>query len=107
MMPYVYMIAAIALEIAGTFCLKLSNGFERPVPSGLAFFFYGIMNVPFILALKAQPLSLVYTTWAGVGVIAAAAIGMTYFGEAVTTSRILLIAITLIGVVGLQWELAR
>lgn len=107
MTPYIYMVAAIVLEIAGTFCLKLSNGFERPVPSVLAFIFYGLMNIPFILALKALPLSLVYTFWAGIGVIAAAAIGMTYFGEAVTANRIVFIAITVIGVIGLQWELAR
>ena len=49
-MAYLFLLAAIALGIAGTFCLKLSNGFTNPWPSALAFVFYGLMNVPFILA---------------------------------------------------------
>lgn len=107
MTAHIYLLSAIALEIAGTFCLKLSNGFEKPVPSALAFVFYGLMNIPLILSLKVMPLSLVYAIWAGSGIVAAAAIGFVYFDEPVTGWKLLFGCLTLIGVVGLNWQLTR
>ena len=104
-MAYLFLLAAIAFEIAGTFCLKLSNGFANPWPSAMAFVFYGLMNVPFILALKHLPLAVVYAIWSGVGLTAAAIIGFTYFGEAATFPRLAFVAVTLIGVTGLAFNL--
>lgn len=104
-MAYLYLMTAIALEIAGTFCLKLSNGFTNTTPSILVFVFYGLMNVPFILAMKDLPLSVVYAIWSGVGLIAAGAIGFVYFNEPVTLWRLAFLAITFSGVVGLAFSL--
>ncbi|MFD0916344.1 DMT family transporter [Pseudahrensia aquimaris] len=104
-MAYLYLLAAIALEIAGTFCLKLSNGFANPVPTFLVFVFYGLMNVPFILALASLPLSVVYAIWSGVGLMAAAALGFAYFEEPITTARVVFLGITFTGVVGLAVSL--
>ena len=105
-MAYLYLLCAIALEIAGTFCLKLSDGFANPVPSGLSFLFYGLMNVPLILALKHLDLSIVYATWSALGVVAAVALGIFWFGEEATVQRIAFTTITLVGVVGLNANLA-
>lgn len=105
-MAYLYLFCAIALEIAGTFCLKLSNGFENPVPSGLAFLFYGLMNVPLILALKHLDLTIVYITWSAMGVVAAVVLGVFWFGEEATVQRIAFATITLIGVIGLNASIA-
>lgn len=105
-MAYLYLVFAIALEVAGTFCLKLSNGFDNPIPSGLAFLFYGLMNVPLILALKHLDLTVVYVTWSAVGVVAAVALGVFLFGEEATFQRIAFATITLVGVVGLNASLS-
>lgn len=105
-MAYLYLVCAIALEVAGTFCLKLSNGFENPVPSGLAFLFYGLMNVPLILALKHLDLSTVYVTWSAMGVVAAVALGVLWFGEEANVQRFAFATITLVGVVGLNANLS-
>ena len=105
-MAYLYLVCAIALEVAGTFCLKLSNGFENPISSGLAFLFYGLMNVPLMLALKHLDLTIVYVTWSAVGVVAAVALGVFWFGEEATFQRVVFATITLVGVVGLNASLA-
>ena len=105
-MAYAYLIAAIVLEVCGTFCLKLSDGFARPVPSMLAFVFYGTMNVPLILALKHLDLGVVYATWAGIGVVAAVTLGAVYFGEQLTWQLVLFSTITLVGIVGLNLNLS-
>lgn len=105
-MAYLYLVCAIALEVAGTFCLKLSNGFANPLPSGLAFMFYGLMNVPLILALKHFDLTIVYVTWSAMGVVAAVALGIFWFGEEATVQRIAFAAIALVGVVGLNASFA-
>lgn len=105
-MAYLYLLCAVALEIAGTFCLKLSNGFQNPVPSGLAFMFYGLMNVPLIMALKHLDLTVVYVTWSALGVCAAVAIGIFWFGEQATFQRLAFATITLIGVIGLNANLS-
>lgn len=41
-MHWVYMIGAIAFEVAGTVSMKLAAGFTKPVPSVLIFVFYAV-----------------------------------------------------------------
>lgn len=103
-MGFLYLICAIALEVAGTFCLKLSNGFAKPLPSGLAFIFYGLMNVPLILALKTLDLSLVYVVWSAMGVVAAVSLGFIWFDEPLTARKLAFIGVTMIGIIGLSAE---
>ncbi len=45
MQSWLYLTGAILLEIAGTSCMKLSEGFSRLIPSVLIFVFYGLSFV--------------------------------------------------------------
>ena len=40
-MHWLYLIIAILLEVSGTTCMKLSDGFSKLVPSLFIFIFYG------------------------------------------------------------------
>jgi small multidrug resistance pump len=93
---------AIVLEVTGTTCMKLSGGFKEIVPSVLVFIFYGLSFTAFIYALKTIDLSITYAIWAGVGLALIAAIGILYFKEPLTASRVIFIGLILIGVVGLS-----
>lgn len=102
MMAWVYLALAIVLEVAGTTCLKLSDGLTRLWPSVLIFVFYGLAFVGLSLALKRLDLSVTYAIWAGLGTVLTAIIGFAVFGEAVTTLRMISIGLITAGVIGLQ-----
>lgn len=101
-MGWFLLVLAILLEVAGTTCMKLSDGFSQWVPSVLVFVFYAMSFTSFIYALKTIDLSLSYAIWAGVGLALIAAVGILYFKEPASAPRLVFIALTLVGVVGLS-----
>ncbi len=93
---------AIALEVAGTTCMKLSHGFTNLVPSVAMFAFYGMAFACNTFATKTLDLSITYAVWSGVGTIATACIGIFYFKEAATTLKLVSISFIVMGVFGLH-----
>jgi small multidrug resistance pump len=102
MQSWIILSVAIVLEVAGTNCMKLSQGFSRLIPSVLIFVFYGLSFVGLTIALKKIDVSIAYAVWAGIGTALIAFIGMFYFKEPLTLVKILSILLILIGVVGLN-----
>jgi len=100
-MAWVYLVAAIAFEVAGTTCMKLAEGFTRLVPSVLIFVFYAISFTFLTLALKRLDVSVAYAVWSGLGTVAIAVIGVAAFGEALTWLKTVSIALVIAGVIGL------
>lgn len=94
--------AAILLEVAGTTCMRLSEGFSRPVPSVLIFVFYAASFVLNTLIVRTLGLSVVYAVWSGVGTVLTAAIGIWYFKEPATAAKLACIGLIVIGVIGLH-----
>ena len=101
-MAWVYLIVAIVFEIGGTSALKMSHGFTQTVPSVLIFPAYAISFVFLALAVKIIPISVAYAVWSGVGTALIAAIGILWFREPVTMSKLVFLGIIVFGVVGLQ-----
>lgn len=93
---------AIALEVCGTVCLRLSEGFTRITPSLLIFVFYGFSFAVNSFVVRTLGLSIVYAVWSGVGTVAIALIGFGYFKEPVTTLKLISISLIVIGVIGLH-----
>jgi small multidrug resistance pump len=93
---------AIALEVAGTTCMKLSHGFTNLVPSVAMFVFYGLAFACNTFATKTLDLSITYAVWSGVGTVATACIGIFYFKEAATALKMVSISLIVIGVFGLH-----
>jgi small multidrug resistance pump len=92
---------AIAFEVMGTTCMKLSQGFTRPAPSVAMFVFYALAFSCNTLAVKTLDLSITYAVWSGVGTIATACIGIFFFKEAATALKMASISLILAGVFGL------
>ena len=101
-MHWFYLAMAILLEVAGTTCMKLSEGFTRLLPSVSVFVLYGASFALMILALKKIELSIAYAIWAGLGTALIAVIGIVWFRESVSLLKIVSIAFVIIGVVGLH-----
>jgi small multidrug resistance pump len=101
-MGWMLLIIAIVLEVCGTTCMKLSEGFSKLTPSVLIFIFYGFSFTVFVFALKHVDVSVAYAVWAGLGVMLIAAVGILHFEEAVTALRIVSMLLIIGGVIGLS-----
>jgi len=99
-----YLAIAITFEIAGTICMKLSNGFSNFIPSVLIFVFYGPSFIFLTFALKKIDVSIVYAIWSGVGTGIITMIGIAYFREPATIIKLTSIGLIIIGVVGLNFS---
>jgi len=87
--PWLLLALAIALELSGTICLKLSHGFSRLLPSiGVVCFYIGSFAL-MAQSLKTLEVGIVYAIWAGVGTALIAVVGVLAFGESVTAFKIL------------------
>ncbi|QGA82665.1 multidrug efflux SMR transporter [Halomicrobium sp. LC1Hm] len=81
MHPYVLLGGAIVSELVGTTALKLSDGFSRPLPSLGVVVGYGVAFYLVSLTLEELPIGVVYGTWAALGIVGVAAIGVVVFDE--------------------------
>ena len=102
MIGWFYLALAIACEISGTTCMKLSQSFTKLVPSVLLFIFYGGTLAAMTMAMRYLEIGLVYAVWSGVGTAIVAAIGILVFHESVSVAKIACLALIIVGVVGLN-----
>lgn len=93
---------AIGFEVAGTTCMRLSEGFSRWLPSVLIFVFYAASFALNTLIIGRLGLSVVYAVWSGVGTVATALIGILYFKEPATALKMVSITLVVVGVFGLH-----
>ena len=104
MVGWLCLTAAILLEVAGTICMKLSEGFTKLVPSLLLFVLYGLSFVALTFTLKKIDISIAYAVWAGLGTALIACIGFIYFKEPATLIKFVSIGLIIAGVVGLNLD---
>lgn len=104
MLYWFFLAVAILLEVAGTMCMKLSDGFTRLIPSIMLFVFYAVSFAALTFSLKKIDLSIAYSVWAGVGTALVALVGMVYFREPLTMVKSASICLIIIGVVGLYLD---
>lgn len=102
MNAWIFLAIAITLEVTGTFLLKLSHGFEKWHWGALSILCYSLCFWALAPAMKVLPVGVVYAIWAGVGIVAAAVIGVFAFGERLAALQYLCIALVLTGAVGLR-----
>ena len=101
-MEWIYLIAAIFFEVAGTTSMKFSDGFTKPIPSLLMVVFYVLCFGTFALAVKRLDISTSYAIWAGLGTAIIATIGILWLHEPINALKLVSIALIVIGVVGIN-----
>ncbi|KZM72823.1 multidrug efflux SMR transporter [Nocardia terpenica] len=101
-MTWAFMFGAIVCEVFGTTCMKLSDGFTRPLPAaGMALGYCGAFGL-LTLALKQLPVGVAYATWAGVGTGLVALVGVALLGEPLSAAKIAGVGLVIAGVVVLN-----
>ena len=101
-MSWFYLILAISLEVSGTTCMKLSDGFAKTTASLLIFVFYGLSIIALTLAVKHIDISVSYAVWSGLGTGLMAVIGVVWFGEPLTSLKAAALALIIVGVVAVN-----
>ena len=93
---------AIVLEVCGTTCMRLADGFTKLTPSLLIFLFYALTFALNTIVIRTLGLSVVYAVWSGVGTVLTALIGFLYFKEPATAIKLASIGFIVIAVMGMH-----
>ncbi|RUT28393.1 multidrug efflux SMR transporter [Paenibacillus zeisoli] len=101
-MGWLYLGAAIILELTGTMTMKYSEGFSRLLPSILMFVLYGCSFTFLSFAVKTLELSMAYAIWSGLGTVLITTAGVILYGERINLLKIICVALIILGVAGLR-----
>jgi small multidrug resistance pump len=101
-MIWLQLTLAIAFEVAGTICLKLSDGMTKLFFSILVVIFYLLSFFSLSLVLKRIDVGVAYAIWSGAAVTLLAIIGFIWMNESVNTTKILSIVLIILGIIGLN-----
>ncbi|MEM7487903.1 MAG: multidrug efflux SMR transporter [Pseudomonadota bacterium] len=101
-MPWLYLAVAIAGEVAGTLCLKASDGFTRPLPTAGAVLGYAVAFWFLAQVLRTIPVGVAYAVWSGAGVAAVTVLGLLIFGQRLDAAALVGIGLIVAGVIVLN-----
>ena len=98
MLAYLTLFAAIVFEVVGTMLLPASNNFTKPIPSFVLLLSYGISFYFLSIVSQKLPLSVVYASWAGLGVFSVAILSYFFYKQALNWQTIFGLFLIVIGV---------
>jgi small multidrug resistance pump len=104
---WIFLACAIVFEVAGTTCMKLSQGFKNIGPSIAMFGFYAVAFGFNTMAVRKLDLSVTYAVWSGVGTAMTATIGFMYFDEPMSALRLTGIFLIIAGVCALHASVGK
>ena len=96
-MGYIFLAIAIVCELIGTTGLKYADGFSKTGPTLVTLASYSICFYFLSKALQHLNLGLVYTTWSGLGVVAATVISVFIFKEQINYIGVIGVALVVAG----------
>src|SRR5450631_2484295 len=101
-MKWLILATGILFEVLGTICMKYAEGFTKLIPSILVFVFYGISLASLVFVLEKMQVSIAYAIWASAGTALIAIIGIIFFQESVSMTKIISISLIILGILGLE-----
>lgn len=97
-MKYLYLALAIILEVIGSSCMQLSDGFSKIIPTSITIVAYIICFYFFSLSLKYISLGIAYALWGGIGIVLTALVSVFIFKQSIDLPAILGIVLIVAGV---------
>ncbi|WP_207462234.1 multidrug efflux SMR transporter [Azospirillum sp. SYSU D00513] len=97
-MSYVYLCAAIVLEVLGTSALQASQQFTRLIPVVIMVCCYGVSFFLLSLSLKVLPVGIAYAIWSGLGIVLISAVGTLWFKQPLDLPAVIGLGLIVAGV---------
>ncbi|WP_199090953.1 SMR family transporter [Bosea sp. ASV33] len=100
--PFLWLLLAVALEIGGTYLLKLSDGMARRTMGAGGIVLVMGAFAALAQAINGMDLSVAYAVWGGAGLVITAIIGALVFGQRIRPVGWLGILLVICGVLALK-----
>jgi len=98
MISYIYLVGSVICEVIGTVLLPLSEKFTKPLPSIFLLVAYILAFYLFTYALEGIMIAVVYSIWAGLGVMLISMLRNFLYGQVLQWQLILGLILIVIGV---------
>ena len=95
---WLLLLLAIAAEVVGTSCLKLSAGMSRPLPTLVVLAAYGCSMLLLSRVVQTIPLGITYALWSGIGIVAIVLVGVLAYRQIPSSGQLVGIALITAGV---------
>jgi small multidrug resistance pump len=95
---YVYLLIAVAFEVAATLALKSTDGFTRLWPSLISIFGYALAFYFLSLPLRTLPVGIVYALWCGLGIFLLVGVAWVYYRQALDAPALFGLGLIVAGV---------
>ena len=96
---YIFLIAAIFCEVAGTMLLPVSQNFTKLIPTVSLSIFYISALYLLTFVVNKLPIAIVYATWSGLGIFTIAILGYIFFKQTLAWQAIVGLFLIVIGVI--------
>lgn len=101
-MDWLMLLLAGCFEVGFTTCMKLSDGFRRPMWTAL-FVLTSLASFALLaVAIRTIPLGTAYAVWTGIGAVGTALIGIVFFGDPAGWKRLALLSMVVGSIAGLR-----
>ena len=96
---WVLLLFAITSEVIGTSCLKLSEGFSKPIPTLVVLVAYSTSMLLLSRVVQTIPLGITYALWSGIGIVAIVLVGFFAYKQVPSPGQLVGIATITAGVI--------
>ena len=96
---WVLLLFAITSEVIGTSCLKLSEGFSKPIPTLVVLVAYSTSMLLLSRVVQTIPLGITYALWSGIGIGAIVLVGLFAYKQVPSPGQLVGIATITAGVI--------
>ncbi|ADV61631.1 small multidrug resistance protein [Isosphaera pallida ATCC 43644] len=99
---WLILILAGGFEVGFAVCLKLSEGFSKPLPT-LGFAVFAALSFYLLtVAARVLPIGTAYAVWTGIGAFGTAVVGILLFKDSAAPARLALLVLLIGSVIGLK-----
>ena len=96
------LVASGLVDVAWALATKKADGFREPAWALLSLVLLVLFVALLTKALQVLPVGTAYAVWTGIGAVGSVTAGILLFGEPTDAVRLLFVAVTVLGIVGLK-----
>jgi quaternary ammonium compound-resistance protein SugE len=99
---WVLLVASGLIDVGWALATKKADGFREPGWTILSLVLLALFVGLLTKALQVLPVGTAYAVWTGIGAVGSVGAGILLFGEPADAVRLVFVAITMLGIIGLK-----